>query len=45
MLGRPSLVVRPNVLTAGSSYVFRLSAIETASQNAGESLRVLLKPS
>lgn len=34
--GRPSLVVRRNVLTAGSAYVFRLSAIETASQNTGE---------
>ncbi|CAM9102892.1 unnamed protein product [Laminaria digitata] len=31
----PSLVVRPNVLTAGSSYMFRLSAIETSSRNEG----------
>ncbi|CAM9119700.1 unnamed protein product, partial [Laminaria digitata] len=31
----PNLVVRPNVLTAGSSYVFRLSATESTSQNEG----------
>ena len=37
--GRPSLVVRPNMLTAGSSYVFRLSAIETSSQNEGGPIR------
>lgn len=34
-LRRPNLVVRPNVLTAGSSYVFRLTATDSTSQNEG----------
>eukprot|EP00903_Cladosiphon_okamuranus_P018201 g16743.t2 len=30
-----NLVIRPGVLTGGASYTFRLSAVDTASQNAG----------
>lgn len=36
-IGRPSLVVRPDTLTGGGLYVFRLSATDTTSQNTGNS--------
>ena len=32
---RVNLVIRPNVLTSGSSYVFRLSATDSTSNNEG----------
>lgn len=36
---RSNLVVRPNVLSGGSSYTFRLSAMDTLSLTTGESYR------
>lgn len=36
LTGRANLVVRPGMLTGGSSYVFRLSATDTVLQTAGD---------